>query len=119
MKTTKMVARIAGLVLAGMMVIGLASCGGKKSAEALKKEKPAAESDFKIKLIDGKDGVEITEYIGKPVETLVIPQTIQGLPVLSVSLSIKYNDEVTPKSKTLSIRKERFLYRKIFMAVKN
>ena len=29
MKTTKMVARIAGLVLAGMMVMGLASCGGK------------------------------------------------------------------------------------------
>ena len=29
MKTTKMVARIAGLVLAGMMVIGLVSCGGK------------------------------------------------------------------------------------------
>lgn len=28
MKTTKMVARIAGLVLAGMMVMGLASCGG-------------------------------------------------------------------------------------------
>ncbi len=29
MKTTKMVARIAGLVLAGMMVMGLVSCGGK------------------------------------------------------------------------------------------
>ena len=29
MKTTKLVARIAGLFLAGMMVIGLVSCGGK------------------------------------------------------------------------------------------
>lgn len=101
MKTTKMADRIVGLVLTGMMVIGLASCGGKKSAEALKKGKPAAESDFKIELIDGKDGVGITEYIGKPVETLVIPQTIQGLPVLSVSLSIKYNDEVNSKIKNI------------------
>lgn len=28
MKTTKLAARIAGLVFAGMMVMGLASCGG-------------------------------------------------------------------------------------------
>ncbi len=94
MKTTKTIARIAGVVLAGMMAFSLASCkeknGGTVAAGAdgltkaqakLLKEKPAAEADFEIELSEDGSFVTITKYKGKGVKTLVCPATIQGLPV--------------------------------------
>ena len=52
MKTTKMAARIAGLVLAGMMVIGLVSCGGNPV-----KGKTFSDGSLTIEFKDGKNVV--------------------------------------------------------------
>lgn len=94
MKTTKTIARIAGVVLAGMMAFSLASCkeknGGTVAAGAdgltkdqqnLLKQKPASESDFEIELSYDGSYVSITGYKGKGAKTLVCPATIQGLTV--------------------------------------
>lgn len=52
MKATKMAARIAGLVLAGMMVIGLVSCGGNPV-----KGKTFSDGSLTIEFKDGKNVV--------------------------------------------------------------
>lgn len=98
MKTTKTIARIAGVVLAGMMALSFASCNEKKGGTAaagadgltkeqakLLKEKPAAEADFEIELSYDGSYVKITGYKGKGVKTLVYPATIEGMPVKEIS----------------------------------
>lgn len=97
MKTTKTIARIAGMVLAGMMAFSFASCNEKKGDAAaagadgltkaqqnLLKEKPASESDFELELSYDGSFVTITGYKGKGVKTLVYPATIEGMPVKEI-----------------------------------
>ena len=75
MKTAKRFAMLAGLALALMVVPSFAGCS-KKGGTA----KAAPESDFEFRL--SKDGtfIGITKYKGNA-KNLVIPETIQGLPV--------------------------------------
>lgn len=47
--------------------------------------KPNPESDFEIKISDDVTWVKVTKYVGVS-EKIVVPETIQGLPVLSVSI---------------------------------
>lgn len=75
MKTAKRFAMLAGLALALMLVLSFTGCNGKGGIA-----KAAPESDFEFKL--SKDGtfIELTKYKGNA-KDLVIPKTIQGLPV--------------------------------------
>ena len=75
MKTAKRFAMLAGLALALMAVISFAGCNGKDEIA-----KAAPESDFEFKLSDDGTFIELTEYKGNA-EHLVIPETIQGVPV--------------------------------------
>lgn len=66
MKTTKMVARIAELVLAGMMVMGLASCGGNPVKGKTFHSDHGRYDDFgdlTIEFKDGKNVVFTGEYV--------------------------------------------------------
>jgi len=107
MKTTKTIARIAGVVLAGMMALSFASCNEKnggaaaagadgltKDQQKLLKEKPAAEADFEIELSEDGSYVKITGYKGKGVKTLVYPATIQELPVKEITDRSDQNKKV-------------------------
>lgn len=75
MKTAKRFAMLAGLALALMVVPSFAGCS-KKGGTA----KAAPESDFKFQLSDDGNFIIITMYKGNA-KNLVIPETIQGLPV--------------------------------------
>ena len=75
MKTAKRFAMLAGLALALMAVLSFTGCS-KKGEIA----KVAPESDFEFKLSDDGTFIELTEYKGNA-KNLVIPETIQGLPV--------------------------------------
>lgn len=75
MKTAKRFAMLAGLALALMVVPSFAGCS-KKGGTA----KAAPESDFKFQLSDDGNFIRITMYKGNA-KNLVIPETIQGLPV--------------------------------------
>ena len=75
MKTAKRFAMLAGLALALMAVISFAGCNGKDEIA-----KAAPESDFEFKLSEDGTFIELTEYKGNA-KNLVIPETIQGLPV--------------------------------------
>ena len=75
MKTAKRFAMLAGLALALMAVLSFTGCNGKGGSA-----KAAPESDFEFKLSDDGTFIAITEYKGNA-EHLVIPETIQGLPV--------------------------------------
>ena len=112
MKTTKTIAKIAGAVLAGMMALSFASCNEKnggsgavgadgltKAQAKILKEKPAPEADFEIELSDDGSYVTVTEYKGKA-KTLVIPSTIQGLPVKRVGVYSLFDSSSTMKSLT-------------------
>ena len=80
-KTAKLVAAIAAM----MMVLAFASCnekGGTANIEKLKKVAPAPEADFEIQLREDGKSVDIIQYKGNA-KTLVIPATIQGMPVMS------------------------------------
>lgn len=75
MKTAKRFAMLAGLALALMAVLFFTGCNGKGGSA-----KAAPESDFEFKLSEDGTFIELTEYKGNA-EHLVIPETIQGLPV--------------------------------------
>ena len=75
MKTAKRFAMLAGLALALMAVLSFTGCN-KKGGTA----KAAPESDFKFQLSEDGNFIRITEYKGNA-KNLVIPETIQGLPV--------------------------------------
>lgn len=75
MKTAKRFAMLAGLALALMAVLSFTGCNGKGGSA-----KAAPESDFEFKLSDDGTFIELTEYKGNA-EHLVIPETIQGVPV--------------------------------------
>ena len=75
MKTAKRFAMLAGLALALMVVPSFAGCS-KKGGTA----KAAPESDFIFELSDDGNFINITGYNGNA-KNLVIPETIQGLPV--------------------------------------
>lgn len=79
MKTAKRFAMLAGLALALMVVPSFAGCS-KKGGTA----KAAPESDFKFQLSEDGNFIRITEYKGNA-KNLVIPETIQGLPVEVIS----------------------------------
>ena len=75
MKTAKRFAMLAGLALALMAVLSFAGCNGKGGSA-----KAAPESDFEFVLSDDGTFIKLTEYKGNA-EHLVIPETIQGVPV--------------------------------------
>lgn len=79
MKTAKRFAMLAGLALALMVVPSFAGCS-KKGGTA----KAAPESDFSFELSDDGNFIRITMYKGNA-KNLVIPETIQGLPVEVIS----------------------------------
>ena len=78
MKTAKRFAMLAGLALALMAVLSFAGCNGKGGIA-----KAAPESDFEFKLSDDGTFIAITKYKGNA-KNLVIPETIQGMPVASI-----------------------------------
>lgn len=75
MKTAKRFAMLAGLALALMVVLSFTGCS-KKGEIA----KVAPESDFEFVLSDDGTFIELTKYKGNA-KDLVIPETIQGMPV--------------------------------------
>ena len=79
MKTAKRFAMLAGLALALMVVPSFAGCS-KKGETA----KAAPESDFEFRLSKDGNFIGITKYKGNA-KNLVIPETIQGLPVEVIS----------------------------------
>ena len=78
MKTAKRFAMLAGLALALMAVLSFTGCNGKGGIA-----KAAPESDFEFKLSEDGTFVIITDYNGNA-KNLVIPETIQGVPVASI-----------------------------------
>ena len=91
MKTNK-IAKILTALLAGTMVLSSASCG--------ENSKPAPESAFEIELKRNDSAVGICGYKGNA-KNLIIPATIQGLPVVGINLMLY--DEPTGKSNTISL----------------
>jgi len=97
---------LAVIAFAAMVLAGFASCsksnsasasGGTEAASSARAPgggaqaaksagKAAPESDFEVKLNDAGDGCIITKYTGKG-GNLVIPATIQGVPVREVRLN--------------------------------
>ena len=75
MKTAKRFAMLAGLALALMAVLSFAGCSKKDEIA-----KVAPESDFEFELSEDGTFIAITNYKGNA-KNLVIPETIQGLPV--------------------------------------
>ena len=75
MKTAKRFAMLAGLALALMAVLSFAGCNGKGGIA-----KAAPESDFEFELSDDGTFIALTKYKSNA-KNLVIPETIQGLPV--------------------------------------
>ena len=86
----KMVKALAVISALALMVGSFVSCGGKdagkggtKNEKSAKELKPNPESDFKYTMTDDGQGVKILNYIGKNPK-IIIPETIEGLPVLEV-----------------------------------
>ena len=77
MKTAKRFAMLAGLALALMAVLSFTGCSKKDEIA-----KAAPESDFEFELSDDGTFIAITMYKGNA-KNLVIPETIQGVPVAS------------------------------------
>ena len=87
MKTTK---KLVAAIAAFVMALAFASCNEKKGAAGAGASagttantanlKPSPEADFEIKLSDDGTFVSITSYKGKGGK-VVVPATIQGLPV--------------------------------------
>ena len=75
MKTAKRFAMLAGLALALMAVLSFTGCNGKGGIA-----KVAPESDFEFELSEDGTFIALTKYKGNA-KNLVIPETIQGLPV--------------------------------------
>ena len=87
MKTAKRFAMLAGLALALMAVLSFAGCNGKGGSA-----KAAPESDFEFELSDDGTFIAITNYKGDA-KNLVIPETIQGVPVASIG-GFYYNKKI-------------------------
>ena len=87
MKTAKRFAMLAGLALALMAVLSFAGCNGKGGIA-----KAAPESDFEFELSDDGTFVIITDYNGNA-KNLVIPETIQGVPVASID-GFAHNEKI-------------------------
>ena len=87
MKTAKRFAMLAGLALALMAVLSFAGCNGKGGSA-----KAAPESDFEFELSDDGTFIAITNYKGDA-KNLVIPETIQGVPVASIR-GFYYNKKI-------------------------
>ena len=87
MKTAKRFAMLAGLALALMLVLSFAGCNGKGGIA-----KAAPESDFEFKLSEDGTFIAITNYKGDA-KNLVIPETIQGVPVASIR-GFYYNKKI-------------------------
>lgn len=81
MKTAKRFAMLAGLALALMAVLSFTGCS-KKGEIA----KVAPESDFEFKLSEDGTFIKLTKYNGNA-EHLVIPETIQGVPVEVIGMA--------------------------------
>lgn len=106
MKTAKRFAMLAGLALALMAVLSFTGCNGKGGSA-----KAAPESDFEFKLSEDGTFIELTEYKGNA-EHLVIPETIQGLPVEVINgfyQNKKIKSVVIPSSAKV-INNSAFLY---------
>ena len=106
MKTAKRFAMLAGLALALMAVLSFAGCNGKGGIA-----KAAPESDFEFKLSEDGTFIELTEYKGNA-KNLVIPETIQGLPVEVIngfSENKKIKSVVIPSSAKV-IKATAFIY---------
>jgi hypothetical protein len=68
--------------------VGFACCKKKvevNDLELLYKAKPALESDFEFTLTEDSKGVVLRKYKGSA-EYLVLPETIQGMPVVDISI---------------------------------
>lgn len=86
------------MTIIAFMAFALASCSKKAEAQASKtsaggtakvKGEVAPESDFEIEFIDdNENAVEITWYNGNA-KTLIIPSTIQGYPVVRITLNYR------------------------------
>lgn len=106
MKTAKRFAMLAGLALALMAVLSFTGCNGKGGSA-----KAAPESDFEFRLSEDGTFIELTEYKGNA-EHLVIPETIQGLPVEVINgfyQNKKIKSVVIPSSAKV-INNSAFLY---------
>lgn len=77
------------------------SCGGKSSSKALK---PLPAKDFKYTMTEDGQGVLIKQYTGKE-SVVVIPPTIEDMPVLEVDYSF-----IEPETKTGKINQFTGLY---------
>lgn len=87
-KLSKLVAVIAAMTVS----LAFASCNKKDGASANFKPNPA--TDFRYELTNDGSGVRILEYIGKS-PRIIIPDTIEGLPVKEVWGGKKNNDTIT------------------------
>lgn len=106
MKTAKRFAMLAGLALALMAVLSFTGCNGKGGSA-----KVAPESDFEFVLSDDGTFIKLTEYKGNA-EHLVIPETIQGVPVEVIDgfyQNKKIKSVVIPSSAKV-IKNSAFLY---------
>jgi len=63
--------------------------------------------DYRYYLTDAKDGVILDEYFGKKGGAIVIPATIDGLPVLEIQASLLFTESGKPPYGTKDNRKER------------
>lgn len=86
MKTKKLIAT--GFVVLMACTMAFTSCkeknaDGSKGEAAAETLKPNAESDFRVELTEDGAGVRVLEYIGTS-PNVVIPDTIQGMPVVEV-----------------------------------
>ena len=76
MKTKKIVSALFAVLMAGVLSLG--------TAYAQNRAKSTPESDFEVRLLDDEESVTIVKYTGKAAN-IVIPATIQGCPVKSIS----------------------------------
>lgn len=76
MKTKKIVSALFAVLMAGVLSLG--------TAYAQNRAKSTPESDFEVRLLDDGESVTIVKYTGKAAN-IVIPATIQGCPVKSIS----------------------------------
>ncbi len=104
MKTTKKIAAVCAALMASVLAFGVtggkeksgvaAADGLAKEQAKLLKEKPAPEADFEFRLTEDLNGVVLTKYKGKA-KNVVIPATIEGLPVVMLGKESFYEAQVT------------------------
>jgi len=82
-------------ILILMAVATLACFGCSKKASVPEKDVINAETDFEVALTDDGQGVVIKRYIGKS-EKVIIPDTIQGMPVREILDGVFGYSTLTP-----------------------